>query len=71
MTDKGKKKIFTYKFIKFSPLKLCAQEVIDIINLNTQQVLTDYKMDPEKLSDKVFLSIIELFPVNKFDDIGS
>ena len=69
--DNGEKKIFTYKFIKFSSLKPCPQSVIDIINQNTQQVLIDYKMDPKKLSDKVFLFIIDLFPVYKFDDIGS
>ena len=28
-------------------------------------------MDRTKLTDKVFLSIIDLFPVNKFDDIAS
>ena len=28
-------------------------------------------MNPENISDKVFLSIIDLFPVNKFIDTGS
>ena len=28
-------------------------------------------MDPIKLTDKVFLSIIDLLPINKFYDIGS
>ena len=41
---------------------------MDIINTNTQQVLND--MDPIKLTDKIFLSKIDLLPANKFDDIG-
>ena len=36
---KREKKIFTYKFIKFMLLSPCFQDVIDIINANTQQVL--------------------------------
>ena len=52
-TENGENKIFTYKFIKFSSLKQCLQELIDIINPNTQQVLND--MNPTKLTDKVFL----------------
>ena len=60
---------YSHKFIKFSFLKPCPQKVIDIINPNTQQVLND--MDPTKLIDKIFLSIIDLLPINKFDDIGS
>ena len=50
-------------------MKPCSQKVIDITNPNTQQVLND--MDPTKLIDTGFLSIIELLTVNKFDDIGS
>ena len=46
----GENKIFTYKFIKFSFLKLCPQKVIDIINLqNKQQVF--YILDNKKLTD--------------------
>ena len=63
------KTIFTYKFIRFSSLKPCPQEVIDIINLNKQQVLND--MDSTKLIDKVFISIIDLIPLNKIDDVNS
>ena len=67
--ENGENKVFTDKFIKFSSLKPSPQEVIDIINPNTQQVLND--MDPIKLTDKIFLLIIDLLPVNKYDDIGS
>ena len=65
---KENRKLFTYKFIKFTPLKPCPQEVIDIMNPNKQQVLNE--INPEKLTNEVFLLIIDLFQVNKFDDVG-
>ena len=52
-------------------MKECPQKVIDITNPNKQQLLIDDKMDPEKLTDEVFISIIDILPVNKFDDVGS
>ena len=58
-----------YKFIWFTHLKPCFQEVIDIINSNKQQVLND--MDTTKLTDKVFMSIIDLTPLNKIDYVNS
>ena len=51
------------------PLSQCPQDVIYLINPNKQQVLND--MDSTKLIDKVFMSIINLIPLNKIYDINS
>ena len=64
------KKIFTYKFVKVFQLGKCNQEVIDFINPQNKQQLFDI-LDDKKLTNKIFMSIIDLIPLTKLDDVSS
>ena len=64
------KKIFTYKFVRVLQLSECNQEVIDFINPQNKKQVLDI-LDDKKLTDTIFMSIIDLIPLTKIDDVGS
>ena len=64
------KKIFTHKFVRVSELVECNQEIINFINpQNKQQVFI--VLDDKKLTDKIFMSIIDLIPLTKIDNVNT